>query len=152
MQRMIQNSISRRPFPGRLLVLLCWLALSGNGPLLADENAEGIRFFESRIRPVLVERCFKCHSQQANPPKGKLRLDFPKGWLSGGESGPALVAGKPAESLIISALKYEDYKMPPGGKLPASIVRDFASWIEMGAPTPAAYGAEISTTAKKKLD
>jgi hypothetical protein len=148
MQRIIQNSISRHPVLGQLLVLLCWLLLTGNGPLLADENAEGIRFFESRIRPVLVERCFKCHSQQANPPKGKLRLDFPKGWLSGGESGPALVAGKPAESLIVSALKYEDYKMPPGGKLPAVIVKDFASWIKMGAPTPVAYGAEISTTAK----
>ena len=149
MQRIIQNSILRRLFPGQLLVLLCWLLLPGHGSLRADENAEGIRFFETRIRPVLVERCFKCHSQQANPPKGKLRLDFPKGWLLGGDSGPALVAGKAAESLIISALKYEDYKMPPGGKLPAEIVRDFTSWIEMGAPVPAAYGAKISTTAEQ---
>lgn len=119
-------------------------------PLPAAEDAEASKFFESRIRPILVERCFKCHSQQAKPPKGKLRLDSPRGWLGGGESGPALVAGKPAESLLISALKYQDYKMPPGGKLPASIVKDFSTWIEMGAPTPAAYGATLSTTASRE--
>ena len=152
MQRINQNSIPRRPIPRQLIILLCWLVLSGNSPLLAAENAEGIRFFEARIRPVLVERCFKCHSQRAKPPKGKLRLDFPKGWLSGGESGPAVVAGKPAESLLISALKYQDYKMPPGGKLPAAIVKDFTTWIEMGAPTPATYGAKLSTAAQETID
>ncbi|MCP3695581.1 MAG: DUF1553 domain-containing protein [Planctomycetaceae bacterium] len=120
--------------------------------LSAAKDAEGIKFFESRIRPVLVERCFKCHSQQAKPPKGKLRLDFPRGWLGGGESGPALVAGKPAESLLISALKYQDYKMPPGGKLPAAIVKDFSTWIEMGAPTPTTYGAKLSPAAQETID
>ena len=106
MTRSIQNSIARPTFPVQLLIVLSGLLATG-GELPAAENAEGIRFFESRIRPVLVERCFKCHSQKSKPPKGKLRLDFPKGWLDGGESGPALVAGKPTESLLLSALKYQ---------------------------------------------
>jgi len=151
MKRKLQKSIARRIFPWHLLVLLSGMLAAGN-ELPAAENAEGIRFFESRIRPILVERCFKCHSQNSSPPKGKLRLDFPKGWLDGGESGPAVVAGKPTESLLISALKYQDYKMPPGGKLPNAIVKDFTTWIEMGAPTPATYGAKLSASAELTID
>ena len=67
-----------------LICLVTALLLVLPPVLSAAEDAEGIKFFESRIRPVLVERCFKCHSQQAKPPKGKLRLDFPRGWLGGG--------------------------------------------------------------------
>ena len=131
-------------------VLMVWMTLPWAArSVAAAENDAGIEFFEKHIRPVLVERCFGCHSQRAKPPKANLRLDTPAGWLRGGDSGPAVVPGKPAESLILSALRYEDYKMPPDGKLPPAIVRGFQTWIEVGAPVPASYGARVSTDAKQ---
>ena len=112
----------------------------------ADEQRER-EFFETRIRPILVERCYQCHSQRSDPPKGKLRLDSPAGWRRGGESGPAIVAGKPGDSLLISALEYDAFKMPPDGRLPASVVKDFRTWIEWGVPVPETFGAAVSAAA-----
>jgi hypothetical protein len=86
-----------------------------------------------------VQHCYECHSEEAAA-KGKLQagllLDSKQGVLAGGESGPVLVAGKPDKSLLIGALKYESYEMPPKGRLPASVIDDFAQWVKMGAPDP----------------
>ena len=95
-----------------------------------------IRFFEQRIRPILVRHCYECHSARAKPLKGKLRLDFRNGIRTGGESGPAIIPGKPSESLLLSALRYQELQMPPTGKLSDRIIADFAMWIQSGAVDP----------------
>src|SRR5205823_2609361 len=101
--------------------LLACLGLAA--PVLA-EGAEpsGVAFFEQKIRPVLVQECYKCHSAQAQKPKGGLRLDSREGLLTGGDSGPAVVPGAVDESLIIEALRHEGLQMPPTGKLPDDVV------------------------------
>jgi hypothetical protein len=103
-------------------------------------DAKGVEFFEAKIRPVLVEQCYRCHSEEARKNrklKGDLLLDSKAGMLTGGATGPALVAGKPAESLLMKALWHEgDLRMPRDGKLPPAVVADFETWIKMGAPDP----------------
>src|SRR5262245_14356849 len=90
----------------------------------------GVEFFERKIRPVLVEHCYECHSAEAKKPKGRLRLDSRDGLLQGGVSGPALIPGKPADSLLLKAVRYhEDRKMPPRGKLPDDVIADLEKWI-----------------------
>lgn len=116
--------------------------LTGSVVLLPDvtaDDAPGLQFFESRIRPVLIQHCYECHSAKAvdaKSLKGGLQLDTRAGVLAGGESGAILVPGRPQESLLISALKHESIAMPPETKLPANVVNDFVKWIEMGAPDP----------------
>src|SRR5262249_30744181 len=93
---------------------------------------------ESKIRPVLAEHCFKCHSAHAKSLKGGLRLDSREGLREGGDSGTAIVPGKPGSSLLLKALRYTDegLRMPPKGKLPDAVVADFEQWILLGAPDP----------------
>jgi hypothetical protein len=117
------------------ITLLTIVAFTMASQLNAADDA--VEFFEKRIRPVLIKECFACHSSQAKSLKGGLSLETRDGLLKGGETGPALVAGKPDESLLLSALKHDgDVRMPPKGKLPDSVVRDFQRWIERGAPDP----------------
>lgn len=102
-------------------------------------TAEQTEFFEKKIRPVLVKHCYQCHSQEAeatNQLKGGLLLDSREGTLTGGDSGPAVEPGKPDESLLLEALRFETFKMPPKGKLPESVIADFETWVKMGAPDP----------------
>ncbi|MBI3822926.1 MAG: PSD1 domain-containing protein [Planctomycetes bacterium] len=111
-------------------------------PRVSAQPAErkGLEFFETKIRPVLVEHCYKCHSEEARKNK-KLKADFvldsKAGLRKGGVTGPAIVPGKPSESLLLKALRHEgDLQMPRNGKLPAAIVSDFETWIKLGAPDP----------------
>src|SRR5262245_46924628 len=91
-------------------------------------------FFEQKIRPVLIEQCYKCHSHEAKKERGGLRLDTRQGLLEGGDTGPALVPGKPKETLLLKAIRHEGaLKMPPMAKLPEQVVRDFEKWIADGA-------------------
>ena len=128
-----------RPFFS--LTLLAFFALS-TSQLVADEkpNAAGVAFFEAKIRPVLIEQCYSCHSAEAAKNKklrGGLYLDSKAGVYSGGDSGPAVAPGKPKESLLVKALRGQDgLSMPPKKRLSASVVADFERWIEMGAPDP----------------
>jgi hypothetical protein len=117
-----------------LIVLAAACSHAAADPSL--EGPEGVEFFETHIRPVLVEKCYSCHSAAAKVLKGGLRLDTAATTRAGGETGPVIVPGKPAESVIVSALKYETYEMPPTGKLPDQVVHDFEKWIELGAPDP----------------
>lgn len=100
--------------------------------------AEGDEFFESRIRPVLVEKCYGCHSARLREPKANLQLDTREALRRGGDSGPVIVPGKPAESRLWKAVSYTDFhlRMPPTGKLPDPVLADIRTWIEMGAPDP----------------
>lgn len=103
----------------------------------ADEASMAkVEFFEQKIRPVLIEHCYQCHSSTAKSVKGELLLDFRTAVLKGGESGPIIVPGKPEESSLIAALKYDGYEMPPKGKLPNTVVADFERWIRDGAVDP----------------
>ncbi|MDF1862886.1 MAG: PSD1 and planctomycete cytochrome C domain-containing protein [Verrucomicrobiales bacterium] len=103
----------------------------------AAPSSAGTVFFETKIRPVLVAQCYECHSQNAEKIGGKLLLDSRQGVVKGGESGPALLAGKPEESLLIQALRWEhDLEMPPEEPLSPLVIQDFVQWIQMGAPDP----------------
>jgi len=112
--------------------------LATAAPIAADDglNAEQTEFFESKIRPALAAHCYECHSGEAAIPKGGLRLDLRETTLAGGDSGPAVIAGKPSESPLLQALRYESFEMPPTGKLPDTVIADFERWIQMGAPDP----------------
>ncbi len=106
--------------------------------LVAAED-DGVQFFEQKIRPVLVEHCYGCHSAAAHESKklqGGLYLDSAARVLAGGETGPALIKGNSAKSLLLKALRYDGMEMPPTGKLPDEVIADFAKWIDMGAPDP----------------
>ncbi len=100
------------------------------------KDPKGLEFFEKHIRPVLVQQCYQCHSADAKSVKAGLLLDSRDGLIKGGESGAAIVAGKPDDSLLIEALKYESLEMPPKEKLPDSVIAAFETWIKMGAPDP----------------
>ncbi len=115
---------------GVLLMSFCAHAIGAEG------NAEGLAFFEAKIRPVLVKECYACHSAEAKKLKGGLRLDTRESVLKGGDTGPALAPGKPEESLILEALRHDGLAMPPRGKLPDAVVANFEHWIKMGAPDP----------------
>src|SRR5205085_4014877 len=104
----------------------------------ATITPEQQKFFEAKIRPVLVTQCGKCHAQTAEKLKGGLRLDSREGLRRGGDSGPAVVPGKPEASLLIRAIRYrdEELRMPPKEKLADAVVADFEAWVKMGAPDP----------------
>lgn len=99
-------------------------------------TTEDRTFFENRIRPVLVKHCYECHSADSEEVGGKLLLDTRDGVRTGGESGPAVVPGKPDESRIIQALRYDGIEMPPEQPLPETVINDFVKWVQRGAPDP----------------
>src|SRR5262245_56487378 len=99
-------------------------------PAVAETpKGKELEFFEKKIRPVLVQHCYECHSADSKKIKGGLLLDTREGLLAGGESGAAIVPGNVDGSLLIEALKYEGLEMPPKGQLPAAVIADFEKWI-----------------------
>src|SRR5688500_12853743 len=107
-------------------------------PARAADGAADVEFFEKKVRPVLVERCYECHSAGAKKLKGGLLLDTREGVLRGGDNGPALVPGEPDRSAIIKAVRYHDpdLQMPPKQKLPDAQIADLEAWVKTGAPDP----------------
>ena len=113
------------------VMLLC-------GKLLAAPTPAQIEFFESKIRPILAQECYECHSTGTKK-KGGLVLDSRPGWQAGGESGDVIKPGDPAGSLLVQTIKHEheDIKMPKAGaKLDDKVVADFEQWIRDGAADP----------------
>src|SRR5260370_26419673 len=111
-----------------------WVALGvlGAGALGAEPSRAQLDFFESRIRPILANNCYKCHSQQAEKVKGGLLLDTRDGLLKGGKTGPGIVPGDPDRSLLTEAVGYTNaaLHMPPNGeKLSAAQVTDLVAWV-----------------------
>ena len=132
---------------------LCVLAgLAALRAEAAESSREHLEFFEKRIRPVLAERCYECHSATAKKSKGGLTLDTRDGVLKGGEAGPVLVPGDPEKSRLIEAVRYHnrDLQMPPKSRLPAEQVRDLEQWVKLGAPDPRVEPVAQST-AKRGL-
>lgn len=118
-----------------LLVSVSLRTLNAEEAPAAEPSPEEVKFFESHIRPLLANRCFKCHGDQKQ--SGALRLDGLNAMLAGGDSGAAIVPGKPDESLLVEAIRYESYEMPPDGQLPDEEINLLVRWVEMGAPWPA---------------
>ncbi len=122
----------------RLAATLLFLAAPATALAVSPRfDAASVEFFEQKIRPLLVDNCYTCHSADTNS-KGGLRVDDRNGLVHGGESGPAIVPGKAQESLLIRAVSYsdEDLKMPPKKQLSAEQIADLTRWIEDGAAWP----------------
>jgi mono/diheme cytochrome c family protein len=138
-----------------ILLFLCVGALSITS---ADDKEQSpspqdIEFFEKKVRPVLVARCYSCHSNKAKAVKGSLKVDSRAALLSGGDSGPAIVPGKQNESLLIEAIQFDsnaNFQMPPKGKLPDHEIAALTEWVRRGAPFPG--GAAVAERNKNKID
>jgi hypothetical protein len=131
-----------RGHPLRLLGMFAFTALAAPAVIhAADLPPDQVEFFETKIRPILADSCYKCHSEKEGKSKGSLTLDTRDSLLKGGATGPALVGGDPDKSLLIQAIRYadEDLQMPPekeGGKLSAEKIAALEQWVKMGAPDP----------------
>jgi hypothetical protein len=119
-----------------LWACVCFASESSLAQPPAELTGEQLEFFEKNVRPLLVERCYECHSAQEV--SGGLRLDSQVGVAAGGESGPVIVAGQPSQSRLIEAIRYEnrDLQMPPSGRLSDSEISVLVKWVELGAPDP----------------
>ncbi|RBP45240.1 cytochrome c [Roseimicrobium gellanilyticum] len=120
-------------------LLLPLVSLAGMASHTRAEDAASVAFFESKIRPVLVEHCYECHSTETGKSKGGLLLDTKHGIRSGGETGPAVVPGDPTKSLLLTAVKHADpdLEMPPKKpKLSDRVIADLEAWIKSGANDP----------------
>ncbi len=146
------------PFPARLpssmpktltfLALIRWpvllvtvflaVGLLNAGDLHAKPSTSGTRFFERRIRPILVDHCYECHSEEAGEQQGGLLLDRQSGWLEGGDTNKAVVPGEADGSLLIQAVRYDnaELQMPPEAPLAPEQVRLLAEWVQRGAEAP----------------
>ena len=101
-------------------------------------DTKKIAFFEKKIRPILVENCYECHSEKAKKVKANLFLDTRAGWMQGGDSGTVIVPKKLGQSLLFKAISYEnnDLRMPPDGKLSKEAIKNLQKWILEGAIDP----------------
>jgi cytochrome c553 len=135
--------------PQKLAILAFFLVLISRVTLAVPEDA-GTQFFESKIRPLLIEKCYSCHSAQAKKLKGGLYLDTHEKALKGGESGAAFVPGSPEKSRLIEAIGYknEDLQMPPDSRLKENEIADLTAWVKMGAP----WGKDISSAGVARIE
>jgi hypothetical protein len=137
-----------------LFVVIAWPLRAAETAKLAPTPtfaAADLEFFETKVRPILVKRCYECHSAEKADPQGGLRLDSYQAALKGGDTGKAIVPGDPKKSLLIDTINYgELYQMPPKNKLPPEEIAILTTWVEKGAPwTPE---TKESGNADKKFD
>jgi hypothetical protein len=138
-----------------LLALLLALAARETQAQVAHKNItpEQREFFEQNIRPVLVEHCYECHSEEKGKNKGELTLDTRDGIRAGGDRGPAVVPGKPDDSILINAIRQVgQLHMPPdsrGGMLPDDVIANFEKWVKDGAADPRDSAKIVSAQAAK---
>jgi hypothetical protein len=142
---LVRSESLLRSLPTLVCLVVCARLLIG-GSTIAEEptktakpmvpTREQLDFFESKIRPILATHCYECHAAGAKIVQGGLRVDSRESLQRGGDSGPAVDLLHPNESRLLRALKYDEWEMPPKGKLPDSVVQDFETWIRMGAPDP----------------
>ncbi len=149
------------------LSVLCLLSLATVSPLRGNDEAadkassetEEIKqknvnfdFFERKIRPVLVEHCYACHSSEGKQIEGGLRVDSREALRRGGESGPAVLPEQTTKSLLLAALKYESLEMPPDRRLPTEVIENFETWIAQGAHDPRDESAAEVEEVKSAID
>ncbi len=121
--------------------MLLWLIA---GLSLLAQTPDELAFFEAKVRPVLAGQCFACHSVKAKTPFAGLRLDSREAMLKGGDHGPVLVPGKPGQSRLVEAVRFQGLRMPPTGKLPDDQIANLVRWVEMGAPWPKQQAASVA--------
>jgi len=133
--------------PTSLLVLLL-LAQPAPEPTFAQDDLD---FFEKRVRPILVARCYECHSAEAEKPRGEFFVDSRQALLDGGESGPGAMPGEPDKSRIVAAITYKDdiLQMPPDGKMPDEEIQLIAEWVRRGLPF---LKTDAVAKARKQID
>lgn len=134
------------------VISLCFSTLCVADDLPKPSDAD-LKFFESRIRPLLIEKCGKCHG--AEKQESNLRIDSLGGLLQGGDAGPSVVPKQPSKSLLLTAVNYQDsdLKMPPDKKLSDAEIADLKKWIDLGAPHPDMLTMKTTITPRKgKVD
>ena len=136
-----------RPGGNRFPLLLTIIGVTAG---VGRAEIDGTEFFEKKIRPLLTQQCFACHSESSRPVMGNLRLDSREGMAKGGSRGPALVPGKPEQSLLIRAVRHADdrLRMPPTRKLQEAEIAVLAEWVKMGAPW-GAVNAQVAPGSQK---
>ena len=137
-----------RPF---LFIVLCCLVwcVGGSGSLGADAvTTQDLKFFEEKVRPLLIAHCYSCHSGKAKTIEGGLRVDSRAGLLRGGDSGPAIIPGEAEQSLLVKAIRYQAVEMPPPGKLEAVQIQTLVTWVQRGAPWPQEGGNGVARRAR----
>ncbi len=115
-------------------------------------TAVHVEFFEKEVRPLLVEHCYSCHSSRAEKIQAGLRLDSRGALIEGGDSGAAIVPGDADASLLVEAVRYETYEMPPTGKLADKDIQTLQRWIEIGAPWPEEVLSSSESTSRPTFD
>ncbi len=139
------NALARRSASFLLLAAACVVnCVVAASP---EPTRDQLRFFEEKVRPILAENCYKCHGSEKQ--KGNLRLDVAEMALAGGESGRVIVPGKPDESALVEAIKWQALEMPPTGKLTESQIATITEWIRLGAPMPKDHGAGTGVSVRK---
>ncbi|MBI3414258.1 MAG: DUF1553 domain-containing protein [Verrucomicrobia bacterium] len=132
------------------------LLLGGTLSVFCDDaSADNLAFFERKIRPLLADNCYQCHSAESEKLKGSLLLDTREGVLKGGDTGPAIVPGEPEQSLLIKAVRYadKDLQMPPKNKkLFDRQIADLTQWVKSGAPWPASDKANTTRAPKTAFE
>ena len=125
--------------------LLLSILVSFPTVVVAQFSASELEFFESKIRPMLLDHCAECHGQEVEGPEGGFSIASRAAMLLGGDTGPAIVPGKPKESLLIESVNYDGpYEMPPSSKLDNKSIQLLTQWIEMGAPWPSDEDAKLA--------
>jgi hypothetical protein len=135
-----RNGATGTPGSTSLILLVATLAFAFRMQA-AEPTPEQLQFFENKVRPILSDNCYKCHSAQAKKVKAGLWLDSREGVQRGGDNGPVIVPGDPDKSVLVTAVKYSDpdLKMPPDDKkLTDAQIADLVAWVQMGAPDPRA--------------
>ncbi|MDH3584657.1 MAG: hypothetical protein OER86_10620, partial [Phycisphaerae bacterium] len=137
----------RRTLGGCFLVtaLILVQLQPGVPPARAAADADGLAFFDARVRPVLEANCFKCHGRDPAKLKGELQLNNRDGILRGGELGPAVDLQNPDRSLLLKMISYADdeHQMPPKGKLAPGDLEILTRWVKAGVPWKEGYGAAL---------
>ena len=134
----LETNMCPGKFSIRLLGMLAYLivgTVTAEDPKPAADPAAAT-FFADHVLPILKQHCYECHSHQPNKIQGGLVLDSRSGWAQGGDNGPAIVPGNPNASLLIQAVRFDDLKMPPDGKLSAKLIHQLEQWVAEGAYDP----------------
>ena len=121
-----------------LFLMLCFLCVASTSAQASDQPflADDLAFFEKKVRPLLAEHCYQCHSVDAKRIEANLLLDSRASHVRGGDSGAAIVPGDASSSLLIEAVHYDSYEMPPKGKLSDEDIQTLTRWVDIGAPWP----------------
>jgi len=121
-----------------MTALACVFAAPSTSTAADSSSVEGVEYFETHVRPLLVQHCYKCHSSRSQKREGGLLLDSMAGWSVGGDKGPVIVPGDVDASLLISAVRYTDpeLQMPPDKVLPKEAIAALERWVAIGAPDP----------------